>query len=427
MTRARRTLPALIGLALALAAPAAGQECPLPRDLDAQGAQPAAAVRYLAHDALGGRLAGSPQERCAADYVAAEMARIGLSPAGEDGGWFQEVELATTLNPHAPRGTGRNVLGRIPGAHPSLGEEVVVVGAHLDHLGAGAFGSLAPEGAGRVHNGADDNASGVGALLAAAERLVAGPAPARTILFLAFTGEEFGLLGSAHFVAEPTVPLERVRAMLNLDMVGRLEGHPLIVYGVGTAEEWPALVEAKAALAGLAVDMVPDGYGPSDHTSFYRMDIPVLHLFTNTHADYHAPGDDAERIDYAGLERVSVVVAELAAELAAAERRLTLVRGAGRPPRPAGGGGYGAYLGSIPDFTPVERGVKLSGVRDGSPAEEAGLRAGDIVVGFGDMEIADLMALTEALRRHEPGQMVEITLLRDGEEIRTRATLRSRQ
>lgn len=421
-----RLITLFAGLVL-LPSAALGQDCPTPAALKAEGELPAAAVRYLAHDALEGRLAGSDAERCAAEYVAARFGRIGLEPAGEDGGWFQRVPLASAVNPHAPTGEGRNVLGLLRGVDPELAEEVVVLGAHLDHLGTGGFGSLAPTQTGAVHNGADDNASGVAALLRAAEMLASGARPSRSILFLAFTGEEFGLLGSSRFVTDPTIPLERIRAMVNMDMVGRLEGRPLIVYGVGTAEEWEDVVGPAAQRLGLQVELQPDGYGPSDHTSFYRVDIPVLHLFTNTHADYHKPSDDAFRIDYAGLEKVAAFAGSVARQIAGADQRLTLVRGAGSPPRAASAeGGYGAYLGSIPDFAPVERGVKLGGVRGGSPAAEAGLIAGDIIVGFGTMEIGDLYDLTEALRTHRPGETVEVRVVREGEELTLRVTLGER-
>lgn len=422
-----RTARLLLPTLLLTPAAAAAQACPQPAEAAAGVALSETAVRYLASDELEGRLAGSPGERCAADWVAARLRQLGLEPAGTDGGWFQRVPLASAVNPHSPTGVGRNVLALLPGADPALRDEVVVLGAHLDHLGLGGIGSLSPNETGMVHNGADDNASGVAALLAAAEDLAAGPRPARSVLFLAFTGEEFGLLGSSRFVSEPTVPLDRIRAMVNMDMVGRLEDRPLIVYGVGTADEWKAVVEPVAERLDLDVELLPDGYGPSDHTSFYRMDIPVLHLFTNTHADYHKPSDDAIRIDYAGLEKVADFATSVVRRLAGAEQRITLVKGAGRPPQPASGeGGYGSYLGTIPDFTPVEHGVKLGGVTDGSPADEAGLQAGDVIVGFGSMEIADLYDLTEALRSHRPGETVEIRALRDGQTIAVRATLGKR-
>jgi Tol biopolymer transport system component len=375
--------------------------------------QPFAAVRYLADDALEGRLAGSEGERCAGEYIAAEFRRLGLKPAGADGSFFQEVRIASVTNPHAPAGTGRNVLGLLEGSDPDLAEEVVVVGAHYDHLGRGPFGSMTPE-VREIHNGADDNASGVAAMLAAAERLAAGLRPRRSVLFLAFTGEELGLLGSAHYVAHPVIALDRKVAMLNLDMVGRLESDPLIVHGTGTAEEWDELLRSANA-DGIALTYRPEGYGPSDHTSFYARDIPVLHFFTNVHADYHRPSDDWERIDTTGVRLIAELVARVAGTVADRPGGLVVVRGAGEPPR-QGGGGSGAWLGTVPDFSPVEHGVRLSGVSANSPAEAAGLRAGDVVIRIDDDDIKDLYALTDALRERRPGDGVTITYVRDGAE-----------
>jgi hypothetical protein len=212
-------------------------------------------------------------------------------------------------------------------------------------------------------------------------------------------------------------------------MVGRLGDDPLIVYGVDTAEEWRSLLDPAAEQAGIDLAVRGEGYGPSDHTSFYAKDIPVLHFFTNTHSDYHKPGDDWEKIDGPGLERVAGLVAHLVG--AAANRRpvLTLRRGAGRPPPPPGEqsvGGYGAYLGSIPDFAPVERGVRLSGVTPGAPADLAGLQAGDIVLGIGDHEVTDLQAMTDALRALAPGDTVVVRFDRAGEVREAEVTLGDR-
>jgi hypothetical protein len=422
-------IPAPLMTALLLILPAAGkaQSCPAPAALTEGIAAPLAYVRYLADDALEGRLAGSAGERCAGDYIAARFAALGLEPAGDSGSFFQELPLASAVNPHAPAGTGRNVVALLPGTDPELAGEYIVIGAHYDHLGHGEFGSTRPAEQGAIHNGADDNASGVAAMLHAAELLSKGTRPARPVLFIAFTGEESGLLGSAFFARHPTRALAGARVMLNMDMVGRLAEGGLIVYGVDTAKEWRDVLARIAADAGVEMKLNGEGYGPSDHTSFYLLDIPVLHFFTNTHGDYHAPSDDWERIDAAGLEKVSTVVAGLARDIADARLTLTLVRGAGQKPQAgASSGGYGAYLGTVPDFTPVERGVLLGGVSAGSPAEQAGLRKGDVLIGLGGREVADLQGMTDVLRAHKPGEAVEVVVLRDGKEVRMSATLGSR-
>jgi hypothetical protein len=427
MSMMHSTVVAVLAL-LTAGAPALAQDCPDPASLTRGVRAPLDVVRYLADDALGGRLAGSAGERCAGAYIASIFERMGLEPGGENGTYFQALKLESALNPHQSGGTGRNVVGTLTGSDAQLRDEVIIVGAHYDHLGMGGSGSLSP-GVQAVHNGADDNASGVAALIATARELTHGQRPRRTVVFVAFTGEEMGLLGSAHFAARGAIPPARMKAMLNMDMVGRLGSGPLIVYGVGTAHEWQGLVEDAARDAGVAVATRTEGYGPSDHTSFYARDVPVLHFFTNVHGDYHQPGDDWEKIDADGLVKVARMVSTITADLASRPMSLVLVQGAGTPPAQAGEGqsrGYGAYLGSVPDFTPVARGVLLSGVSPGSPAAQAGLRSGDVILGLGQHEVADLQGMTDALRAHKPGDSVEIRFLRDGRAERVTVTLSSR-
>jgi len=429
MTRMGRLTSSSLLLLAASALPATAQEsCPAAGRMTAGMKQPQAAVRYLADDSLQGRLAGSPGERCAGAYLAAQFKRLGLKPAGDGGTYFQSLPLATVLNPHFKGGTGRNVVGLLPGRDAN--GAVVVVGAHYDHLGLGGptSGSLAPDTV-AVHHGADDNASGTAALLRVAERLAQGGRPEASILFVAFTGEEEGLLGSNYFAAHPAVALPRLRAMLNMDMVGRLGTGTLLVYGTGTAKEWPAILAvADAGKDSLALKEIADGYGASDHTSFYERDVPVLHFFTNVHGDYHKPSDTWDKIDYAGIDRVAALVSRVATDVARRPASLTLIRGAGKPAAKdsAASPGYGAYLGTIPDFTPVEKGVKISGVRGGSPAETAGLKAGDIIVAFDEKEIKDLYAMTDGLRARKPGDTVKITMLRDGQALTVTAVLGKR-
>ena len=384
--------------------------------------------RYLSDDALEGRLAGSEGAGCAAELIAYAFRRLGLAPGGEDGTYFQDVPLESVVNPHAPGGTGRNVLAVLPGTDRGMAEEYVVLGAHFDHLGMGGVNSLADGRA--IHNGADDNASGVTALLRVAERLAVGPRPRRPVVFMAFTGEESGLLGANHWTKNPTVALESVVAMLNMDMVGRLAENGLVVYGTGTTAEWEGIVGPELDRVGIDhFSYIPDGYGASDQTSFYMNDIPVLHFFTNTHSDYHRPSDDWEKIDEAGIRTVAELVAAVTRDVGS-RARLEVIPDVGAPEPSSGdqavSAGYGAYLGSIPDFSPVDYGVLLGGVREGSPADQAGLMAGDILVSLGGMETADLYGLTDALRAHRPGDTVVIEWLRDGERLRAETTLMSR-
>lgn len=315
------------------------------------------------------------------------------------------------------RATTANVLGLLRGSDPKLADEVVVVGAHFDHLGWGGegSGSLEPQQP-AIHNGADDNASGVAGLLEVARALAAAP-PARSVLFAAFAAEELGLLGSSHLVQNLPVPRERVVAMLNMDMIGRpKEGVKLTVSGVGTASEWPALVEALNTNHHLTLTTDKSGFGASDHSSFYAAGIPVLFFFTGAHENYHRPSDDAWLLDYSGMARVTKFAAEVARTVADLPIRPTFQRvadeaqGARR--------GYKVRTGVIPEFGWEGLGFKISGVGGGSPAERAGLQAGDIVLRFGAREVRNIYDYMYALGDHQPGEQVEL-LVRRGEETLT--------
>jgi hypothetical protein len=411
----------LVLSALAASAPAlTAQNCPNAERLTRGLTGAIATVRYLADDALQGRLAGSPGERCAGDYIAARFRALGLTPGGTNRTFFQHLPVVSAINPHA-QSNGRNVIALLPGSNSKVSDEWIIIGAHYDHLGHGEYGSAQPNHGNAIHNGADDNASGVAVMLEIARRLVS-QRPARSVAFVAFTGEEAGLLGSKYLLDNPTFPLARAKAMINLDMVGRLNTGALIVYGIGTATEWDRVVRAAAAAEQLAFTANPEGFGPSDHASFYMKDIPVLHFFTNAHSEYHRPADDWELIDRHGLDRVAGVVHRVVLQIAAAGPAITLVRGAGRPPAATGENrGSGTYLGTIPDFSPVARGVKLAGVTAGSPGDQAGLAAGDVIVRFDDEEIADLQGMTDAMNKRKPGDAVRITVMRAGKNVELRA------
>jgi hypothetical protein len=344
-------------------------------------------------------------------------------------GWLEDAELELLLAAKVEplQVDAYNVVGRLPGSDPVLADQAVVVGAHYDHLGMGGPGSLAPEAA-EPHNGADDNASGTALLLGLAKYFATNPdlRPSRSLVFVAFTAEEMGLLGSEHFVSNPPFPLENVAAMVNFDMVGRLREGRLQVFGTETAEEFPALLDSLDAASLLTLSHIGDGYGPSDQTSFYARQIPVLHLFTGTHSDYHRPEDDWQLINAEGLAQVGEFAATLIRELANSPDELTLVRQ--QRPQATGGGGYGPYLGTIPDFGEVAGGgLRLSGVRAGSPAEQAGLQAGDVVIEFGGKEVLNIYDYTYALRDHAPGDTVAIKVRRDGEVVELTAVLGRRQ
>jgi len=324
----------------------------------------------------------------------------------------------------------------LPGADPELRDEYVIVGAHYDHLGFGGEGSLAPDSR-AIHNGADDNASGTAAIIETARALSMDP-PDRSVLFLAFTGEERGLWGATHFVGSPTVDLDDVVALLNLAMVGRVVDDAVTVFGFATAEEWDEVVDgANASISDpLAISKAPDGFGPSDHSAFHGQGLPVLHFFSNTHEDYHRPTDDWPKINADGLDRIVELTTAVTGRLATGgSDAVTLTpTPQERPAAPttsssssSSRSGYGPYLGSIPDMTPRDDGLRLTGVREGSPAEKGGLRGGDIVVEFGGREVTDIYSYTYALRDHAPGDEVEIVVERDGERVTLTVTLGERR
>jgi hypothetical protein len=302
-----------------------------------------------------------------------------------------------------------------------LADETIVIGAHYDHLGFGGNGSAAP-GVHEIHNGADDNGSGSTVLMEVARQLAAGKKLPRRLVFIAFTGEERGLIGSARYVRNPLFPLDKTVAMLNLDMVGRLQDDKLIVHGTGTATEFDALVDQFAKHDAFQVTKKPSGFGPSDHSSFYGAKVPVLFFFTGTHKDYHRPSDDFEKLNIVGMRRVGQMVAEIATVLADAGERPHFLEAKGAAPE-LGSGGDRPYFGSIPDFAQDAPGYALSGVSKGSPAERGGLKAGDAIIQFGDSKIGNLEDFDSALRKFKAGDKVPIVVKRGAEAVKLEVTL----
>ncbi len=329
-----------------------------------------------------------------------------------------EVDIETT------RATVNNVLAYLPGKT----DEYVIVGAHYDHLGYGNYDSLAPALIGQIHPGADDNASGTAGVLELARMFAPLKGQLqRGILFASFAGEELGLLGSAHWVQSPTLPLDKAVAMLNLDMIGRIKDDKVYIGGVGTGSTLKSWVEQANANAGFKIEYSPGGYSASDHTSFVTKRIPVVFFFSGLHSDYHKPSDTWDKINAASAAKLVDVVGKTALELASAPDRPAFVAVVEDKPLAGAGGGYGPYFGSIPDFGQVENGVKFSDVKPGSPAQKAGLKAGDILVQFGDKPIKNLYDFTDALRRSKVGDVVEVTVLRDGRPVKASVQLEQRK
>ena len=350
-----------------------------------------------------------------------------------------------------------NVVGVIEGSDPVLKDESIVIGAHYDHLGRGGEGSLAPR-EGEIHHGADDNASGTAGVLELA-RIFSTQRPKlkRTLVFIAFSGEEEGLLGSNYYVNHPLMPLDKTVAMINMDMIGRMKDRKLIIGGVGTAKEWRELItqanmaqkttitanSGSPAPKGVPIvvsgngrpimttdpngafelTMNEDGYGPSDHSSFYSKQIPVLFFWTGTHTDYHKPSDTFEKINYNDEARILNLVSRIVKDVDSADPRLTFTTAKSDPPR---GGGFRVYLGTIPNYAETNDGLLLDGVRDDSPAAKAGLKAGDKIIKIGNREVKNVYDYTYSLGEMKAGQEYVIEVMRGGEKLTLKIVPQSR-
>jgi hypothetical protein len=339
------------------------------------------------------------------------------------------MQLALKVDIEATHARVNNVLAYLPGKT----DQYIIVGAHYDHLGRGDSNSLAPSQIGQIHPGADDNASGTAGVLELAR--VFAPMKGkldRGILFASFSGEELGLLGSAEWVKEPTLPLDKCIAMLNMDMIGRIKDNKVYIGGVGTGSTFkPVLEQAqKESKSDFKIEYSAGGYSASDHTSFVAKKIPVLFFFSGLHSDYHKPSDTWDKINAPAAAQLLDMVSDVALQLASASAPPTFITVTEDKPVggiSGGGGGYGPYFGSIPDFGEVKDGVRFSDVRPGSPAAKAGLQAGDILVQFGDKPIHNLYDFTDALRRSKVGQVVEVKVLRDGKPITASVKLEQRK
>jgi len=336
-----------------------------------------------------------------------------------------------------------NVIGVLEGSDRLLKNEAIIVGAHYDHLGRGGEGSLAPR-SGEIHHGADDNASGTAGVLELARLFVSQrPRPKRTIVFMCFSGEEEGLLGSSYYVNHPIIPLGNTVAMINMDMIGRMKDRKLIIGGIGTAKEWRDLIGSGniaqavkiTATSGMPVvsanghpitngdstkafdlTLQEDGYGPSDHSSFYSKQIPVLFFWTGTHSDYHKPSDTFDKINYQDESRVLSLVARIIRDLDNADKRLTYTV-AKSDSQQGRSTGFRVYLGTIPNYSDSNDGLLLDGVRDDSPAAKAGLKAGDKIVKIGTREIKNVYDYTYALGEMKAGEEYVIEVMRGGEKL----------
>ncbi len=311
--------------------------------------------------------------------------------------------------------TGKNVIGYLMGNDPKLKNQYIVVGAHYDHLGYGETGSLYRGKEKLIHNGADDNASGTAGLMEIAEKFASVKNQLkRSIIFVSFSGEELGVLGSTYFVDHPPVPIENMSTMINMDMIGRLKPDTsLIVYGTGTSSIWKELLKKDNQKYHFNLTFNDEGYGPSDHSSFYAKKIPVLFFFTGTHPDYHRPSDDADKINSTGEETILKYVYQITSQIDTMSSKPDYIN---VPRKERGRMAFRVYVGTIPDYAGQVDGLKITGVSEGGPAQKAGLQGGDIIINFGGKKISNIYDYTYALGDFSPGDIVDVVVMRNGEK-----------
>ena len=374
-------------------------------------------VSYLADDKLEGRETGTAGEILAASYISVRMKKIGLSPKGVNGSFIQEFKRKKKAHPHDNVGIGEEITGRnIIGFIDNKKRKTIVIGAHYDHLGYGAEGSLS-DASNEIHNGADDNASGVAAMLSLAKKLK-GTHLSTNVLFIAFSGEEKGLWGSNYFVKNATINKEDIKYMINMDMVGRLDSlKRLAIYGIGTSPTFPPIL-TSSNIYGFANKYDSSGVGPSDHTSFYLEDIPVLHFFTGQHKDYHRPSDDTEFINFEGLAMVTDYIESIILKLdSVVDIPFTKTKSVNNKGR-----NFKVTLGVIPDYLYDGVGMRLDGIKEDRPAKLAGIQKGDIVIKMGEFEVKTMMNYMECLGKFEVGQTIDVTVLRNSTELIKKVT-----
>ncbi len=373
-------------------------------------------VQVLSHDSLMGRETGTEGERIAAEYIKKRFVDLNISPVDENG-YFQKFTFNKTKNPHQNTSftnqlndssvTGTNVIGYID----NLSENTIVIGAHYDHLGYGGTNSLYRDKKNQIHNGADDNASGTALVLDLASKLKTSNRE-NNYLFIAFSGEEIGILGSNFFTKNSPIPTEKYNYMINMDMVGRLDADStLAVFGVGTSPLFKQVLNSSNS--SFKLTLKDSGIGPSDHTSFYTNDIPVLHFFTGQHKDYHKPSDDYEKINFPGMEKISSFIYDIISQLnnQGKLKFKKTVNESEQAPR------FNVTLGVIPDYLFDGIGMKIDGVSENRPAQKAGMAKGDVVIKMGDHQVNNMMDYMTALSKFEKGQEAIVLIERDKTKI----------
>jgi len=379
-------------------------------------------VVYLASDYLEGRQTGKPGEALAAEYIIHRFKALGWTAQGTDGSFLQPFPFKTITNPHANpddepiAGIGHNVVAYLDNG----AENTVVVGGHYDHLGWGDVGGSLHAHEKAIHNGADDNASGIAAMLRMAEVLKDRKVGTNNnYLFIAFSGEEMGLFGSKFFVNNPTIPLASINYMLNMDMVGRLnEERVIAINAVGTSPVWKEIL-SSIKRGGLHIKTTDSGIGPSDHTSFYLKDIPVLHFFTGQHRQYHKPEDDVPLINFSGIYDVSEYLLAIIEKL---DDKGKIKFTKTRQSEERSAAAFKVTLGVMPDYVYSGTGMKIDAVIDGRVAHKAGLKDGDIVVKIGDTEVKDIYEYMEGLSKFKAGDNAPVVVKRGKKTVTVEVT-----
>ncbi len=375
-------------------------------------------IRTLSNDSLQGRGTGTEGEKRAAAYIQEEFKKIGLQPNGDQGFFTQSFTFKGGIHGTGEDGLAANIIGYLDNQR----ESTIILGAHYDHLGNGSQGSsLDANPQGKIHNGADDNASGVAGVIELARYFKNNAKKENyNFLFICFSGEELGLYGSKFFTEHPTIDLNNTNYMLNMDMIGRLDPNTkgLAVSGSGTSQVWENLLKSLSTEA-LKIKTDSAGVGPSDHTSFYLKNIPVLHFFTGSHADYHKPSDDWDKINYEGEVDVLKLMIKLIEQLDI-QPKLAFLTTKNKSMNSARS--FKVTMGVMPSYTSDVNGLQIDGVTDGKPAQKAGMLAGDIITQIGELPITDIQTYMEALGKFEKGQTVPVKIKRKGEELIVRVS-----
>lgn len=375
-------------------------------------------IKYLSSDELQGRGTGSEGEKKAADYIIKQLRGMKLMPKGDGETYLQNFTYKGGVHGTGSEGKANNVVAYLD----NQADKTIIIGAHYDHLGLAENGSsLDANPQGKIHNGADDNASGVAGVLELARYFQKNNVKEKNnFLFIFFSGEELGLIGSKYFTENPTIDLTKVNYMINLDMVGRLnpETKNLSITGTGTSPNWEPILKSYSN-DKLKINTDSSGTGPSDHTSFYLKNIPVLHFFTGSHSDYHKPSDDWQKVNATGEKDILELITKMINQLDS-EPKLAFLTTKSKSMGSARA--FKVTMGVMPSYSSEVTGLKVDGVTDGKPAQKAGILTGDVITQIGDIAINNIQNYMEALGKFEKGQTVPVKLKRNGEEMTVNVT-----